>query len=399
MKIVAVETILSAAYPNCVWVRIETDAGLTGLGETFRNPRATLAYIHETVAPYLLGQDPLQPEKHRNALLRHVGNRFSGFPTRSVEIRGNSAADIALWDLAGKALDAPLYRLFGGPAHDRLPVYNTCASDGYNFAAKVIGDSRAVGEGDDDLALQLSDPGGLARSLRAEGITGMKIWPFDRFAAAHDGWRIAPADLNAATEIVAQIRDAVGDDMDVMLEYHGLWRLSAALDIAEALAPYNVFWHEDPIGLDNIQDLVRYRQETGGRVAASENLGTTRWLRDALTAGAVDVVQFDMGWVGGLSEGRRIAAMAEAFDRPIAPHDCVGPVLFAADCHLAFASPNTLTQEIVRAYLGGWYADIATGLPTVDQGQLGLPHGPGHGAELRPDFLDGDGIERQSSRL
>jgi len=185
----------------------------------------------------------------------------------------------------------------------------------------------------------------------------------------------------------------------VMREDPGLWRISAALDIAKALAPYNVFWREDPIGLDNIADLVRYRQETGGRVAASENLGTTRWLRDALTAGAVDVVQFDMGWVGGLSEGRRIAAMAEAFDRPIAPHDCVGPVLFAADCHLAFASPNTLTQEIVRAYLGGWYADIATGLPTVDHGWVCLPNGPGPGAALPPAFLAGDGIERQKSSL
>ena len=399
MKIVTVETVLSANYPNCVWLRLETDEGLVGLGETFRNPQATVSYIHETVAPYLLGQDPRAPERHRNALMRSVGNRFNGFPTRSIEIRGNSAADIALWDISAKAMDAPLYRLLGGPAHDTLPVYNTCASDGYNFQANVSGDSRAAGEGEDDLARQVSDPGGLARSLLADGITGMKIWPFDRFAARHDGWQIDRADLEEATAIVAAIRDAVGNDIEIMLEYHGLWRLSAALDIAKSLEPYRVFWHEDPIGLDHIADLVRYRQETGGRVAASENLGTTRWLRDALTAGAVDVVQFDMGWVGGLSEGRRIAAMAEAFDRPIAPHDCVGPILFATDCHLAFASPNTLTQEIVRAYLSGWYSDIADGLPTVSNGRLGLPGGPGHGAELRPDFLDGDGITRQASRL
>ncbi len=175
MKIVAVETVLAEAYPNCVWLRLETDAGLVGLGETFRNPRATVAYIHETVAPYLLGRDPRQPERHRTALTREVGNRFSGFPTRSVEVRGNSAADIALWDLAAKALDAPLYRLLGGPAHESLPVYNTCASDGYNLSARVIGDSRAAGEGEDDLALQVSDPGGLARSLLDEGIGGMKI--------------------------------------------------------------------------------------------------------------------------------------------------------------------------------------------------------------------------------
>lgn len=399
MKIVAVETVTAEAYPNCVWVRLETDAGLVGLGETFRNPAATVAYIHETVAPYLLGQDPRRPEKHRQALTREVGNRFNGFPTRSVEIRGNSAVDIALWDLSAKALDAPLYRLLGGPVRERLGVYNTCASDGYNLSARVIGDSRAVGEGTDDLARQVSDPGGLARSLLADGIGGMKIWPYDRFAAKHDGWHIDRPDLEEATAVIAAIRDAVGDDIEIMLEYHGLWRLPAALDIAAALEPYRVYWHEDPIALDNFQDLLRYREETGGRVAASENLGTTRWFREALTLGAVDVVQFDIGWVGGFSEGRRIAAMAEAFDRPIAPHDCVGPILFAADCQLSFASPNTLTQEIVRAYLGGWYADVVSGLPQLENGELLLPDCVGHGAEFQPGFLERDDLDRRVSRL
>ena len=397
MKISAVETILSDTYPNGIWVRLETDEGLVGVGETFRNPKATEAYIHETLAPYLLGQDPCQPELHRTAFNRLLGNRFQGFPTRSIELRGNSAVDIALWDLMAKSLDAPLYKVLGGPAHKTLPVYNTCASDGYNLAAKVIGDSRAAGEGEDDLALQVSDPGRLARSLLDDGITGMKIWPYDRFAAKHDGWHIDRADLEEATDVIAQIRDAVGDEIEIMLEYHGLWRLPAALDIAEALGQYRVYWHEDPIDLSNIADLRRYRDETGGRVAASENLGTTRWLRDALVAGAVDVVQFDMGWVGGISEGKRIQALAEAFDRPIAPHDCVGPILFAADCHLAFASPNTLTQEIVRAYLSGWYSDVASGLPEVKSGQLQLPKGPGHGADFALGFLDGDGIKKKKS--
>ncbi len=122
-------------------------------------------------------------------------------------------------------------------------------------------------------------------------------------------------------------------------------------------------------------------------------------MRDALVAGAVDVVQFDMGWVGGISEGRRIQAIAEAFDRPIAPHDCVGPILFAADCHLAFASPNTLTQEIVRAYLSGWYREVATGLPEVISGRLQLPNGPGHGANFSPGFLESEGINRRASRI
>ena len=103
MRITALETIQLAEFSNLVWVELHTDQGLTGIGETFRNPEATVAYLHETCAPYLLGKDPLQIERHAHALMAEVGNHFAGFPSRSIEVRGNSAVDLALWDLFGKA--------------------------------------------------------------------------------------------------------------------------------------------------------------------------------------------------------------------------------------------------------------------------------------------------------
>ena len=137
MQITAIDTIQLAACSNLVWVEIHTDAGLVGLGETFRNPQATAAYIHETCAPYLLGLDPLQIERHAHALLHEVGSHFAGFPSRSVELRGNSAVDCALWDLFGQAAGLPLYQLLGGLCRERIRIYNTCASAAYNRAART----------------------------------------------------------------------------------------------------------------------------------------------------------------------------------------------------------------------------------------------------------------------
>ena len=137
MKITAIDTIQLAEFSNLVWVELHTDEGLVGLGETFRNPQATAAYIHETCAPYLLGKDPLQIERHAHALMHEVGSHFAGFPSRSVEVRGNSAVDCALWDLFGKAAGLPLHQLLGGLCRERIRIYNTCASAGYNREART----------------------------------------------------------------------------------------------------------------------------------------------------------------------------------------------------------------------------------------------------------------------
>ena len=340
MKITALETIQLAEFSNLVWVELQTDEGLVGLGETFRNPEATAAYLHETCAPYLLGKDPLQIERHASALMSEVGNHFSGFPSRSIEVRGNSAVDLALWDLAGQAAGLPLYQLLGGLSREKIRIYNTCASAAYNRVARGEYKTLLVRPGEagdaadplDDLAAQHQRPAELAQSLLEDGIGAMKIWPFDAYALPTGGQHIDRQDLARAAKLVEAIRTAVGDRIDIMLEYHGLWQLPAALQIADALDGLGIYWHEDPIAMHQLDDLARYQARVRGRVAGSENLGTKAWFREALARGAIDVVHFDMAWIGGLTEGRKVAALAEAFDRPIAPHDCTGPVTLAPTC-------------------------------------------------------------------
>ncbi|MGH6912406.1 MAG: mandelate racemase/muconate lactonizing enzyme family protein [Geminicoccales bacterium] len=393
MRITAVDTIQLAELSNLVWVELHTDEGLVGLGETFRNPQATVAYIHETCAPYLLGKDPLQIERHAHALMHEVGNHFAGFPSRSVEVRGNSAVDCALWDLFGKATGLPLHQLLGGLCRERIRIYNTCASTGYNREARTAANTLLAGAAApsdplDDLAAQRHRPAELAAALLEEGIRAMKIWPFDAFARATGGRHIAPDDLRQAIAPVAAIRKAHGDAIDIMIEYHGLWQLPAALQIADALDPYGVYWHEDPIAMHQLDDLARYKDRVRSRVCGSENLGTRAWYREAFGRGAIDVAHFDIGWIGGVSEARKITALASTFDRPIAPHDCTGPVQLVANVHLVMSTPNALVLETVRAHTRGYYPTLVTALPRIENGFAYPMDGPGLGTALRPEVRE-----------
>lgn len=392
MRVTAIETLRLGAFGNLLWLKVETDQGLTGLGEAFRNAEATEAYIHETLAPYLLGQDPRQVNAHREAITRRIGNRFMGTPSRSIEVRGNAAVDLALWDLLGKSLKAPLSDLLGGRVRERIRVYNTCASPAYNTAPTVGWVTRLAEPGAaplaplDDLQAQLDDPAGLARSLLAEGVTAMKIWPFDRFAAATGGSEISAADLERGLAPVRAIRDAVGPAMDIMIEAHGLWRLPAAVRIARALEPYGIFWLEDPVEMHRLDDLERLRQASAIPIAGSENHGTAHWYAEAFARGLVDYAHFDVGWMGGIGEALDVASLARAHDRCIAPHDCVGPVMLAANLQLVMSQPHALILETVRAYLRGFYADLMRPLPEIADGFAKPLSGAGLGIELAPEL-------------
>ena len=399
MRISAIETIHVGAYPNITFVEVHTDEGLSGLGETFRTPRAVAAQIHETVAPYLLGQDPLTIDAHSNVLL----NPYLGFGSSGVEIRAASAVDIALWDLWGKALGRPVHELLGGLTRDKIRVYNTCAGYAYNQASgtrRVVtaerADEPAAGPYDDQVAFT-RQPAELAQSLLDMGITAMKIWPFDPFAIASSGRDISAQDLKVGLEPFRKIRAAVGNSIDIMCEFHSLWNLPTAVRIADALAEYNVYWSEDPIKMVDLDVLADYRRRVRIPVCASETLATRHAFRDLLAKQAVDYVMLDLGWCGGLSEAKKIAAMAEAWLRPIAPHDCTGPVVLIASLHLALNAPNALFQEVVRAYYTGWYKELVTDLPRVAMGEAYAMSGPGLGTALLPDLKQRPGVSVQRS--
>ncbi len=390
MKVSALETIQLGEFPNVLWVRVHTDEGLVGLGETFFGAATVAAYVHETVAPYLLGQDPLQIDRHARSLYGYLG-----FNSTGAEARGNSAVDLALWDLFGKATGRPVYQLLGGLSRERIRIYNTCAGYRYVRARSVQAVDNwglpvdAVGGPYEDLDAFLHRADELACSLLEQGITGMKIWPFDPYAEASGGHYISSADLKSALEPFRKIRQAVGDAMDIMVEFHSLWDLPMAKRLAAALEEFNPYWYEDPIKMDNPAALAELARSTRVPITASEALGTRWSFRSFFESRAIGIAMLDVSWCGGLSEARKIAAMAEAYQLPVAPHDCTGPVVFMASVHLSLHSTNALVQETVRAFYTGWYTELVTALPRILDGYVYPPDGPGLGLELVP------GLERR----
>lgn len=400
MRITAIETIHVGAYPNITFVEVHTDKGLTGLGETFRGPQAVAAHVHESIAPYLLGRDPCAVEAHSH----HMLNGYLGFASSGAEIRAASAVDIALWDIWGKATGQSIAQLLGGAVRDKIRVYNTCAGYTYNQAGgrRLIDsgakDGAAQGPYEDQIAF-MKRPAELAHSLLDMGISAMKIWPFDPLAEATRGTSIARADLAQGAAPFKAIRDAVGDRMDLMCEFHSIWSLPAALEIAAALRDVGIYWSEDPIKMVNAQALADYRRQAGIRVCASETLATRYGFRELLEKDAVDYVMIDLAWCGGLTESKKIAAQAETFLRPIAPHDCTGPVVLIASLALALNAPNAIFQEVVRAYYTGWYTELVTELPRIESGFAHLMGKPGLGTELQPGLRKRKDVSVRRSEL
>lgn len=385
MKIDQVDTLRLREFPNIVWIEIRTDEGIVGLGESFMGARAIEAYIHETAAPYLLGKNPLQIERHATALTGYVGYAGSG-----AETRGRSAVNIALWDILGQVAGQPLYQVLGGTSRDQIPIYNTCA--GYRYIRERPEqriDNWGLGATDsgpyEDLDAFLTRAGELAGSLLDQGITGMKIWPFDPYAEASGGTYISAQDLDRGLDPFRKIRGAVGTTMKIMVELHGLWSLPAAKCIARALEEFEPFWLEDPIRPDNLDALVELARTTQIPLAVGETLAGSRAFHALLARGAAAIPIVDPSWVGGITEAQKVSALATTFDVPITFHDCTGPVVLAVGTHLAIHAPNALLQETVRAFYTSWYGELVTELPPINNGQIRALDGPGLGTALRPE--------------
>ena len=387
MKITTIETVRLEEFPNVLWVRVHTDEGLIGLGETFFGPAAVEAYIHESAAPRLIGSDPLRIDQHSRTLL----HGYLGFSSSGAEMRGLSAIDIALWDLFGQATGQPIHQLLGGLSREKIRTYNTCA--GYRYVRGDIGqltDNWGLGGAEgpyEDLDGFLNDAGTLAQSLLEQGITGMKIWPFDYAAEASGGLYISSSDLKKAVEPFEKIRKTVGDEMDIMVELHSLWTPRPVKQIFKALEALDPFWFEDPIKMNDFDTLAALAASTDVPICASETVATRPVFKEMMAKRATGIVMLDLSWVGGISEAKKIATMAEAHQLPVAPHDCTGPVVFTASCHLSLNAPNALIQESVRAFYYGWYGELVTELPKIGDGHIFPLEGPGLGTALLPDIL------------
>lgn len=399
MKITGIETLRTEEFANVIWVRVHTDAGIIGLGETFYGAGAVEAHIHDTLAIRLLGRNPL----HIEAIHRDMLNLPMAQSSTGVEYRAASAVDIALWDIFGKACKQPVHQMLGGLCRDKQRIYNTCAGYRYVRSNQIkpvsnwnMGDNEGPYE---DLDGFMNRADQLAESLLDQGITAMKIWPFDPAANENQGCHITNEQLKQALSPFEKIRKAVGDKMEIMVEFHSLWNLPMAKKLARILEDYNPTWYEDPIRMNSPQALAEYAASTDVWVCASETLGSRFPFKDMLDRDAMHVVMVDLSWTGGLTEGRKIAAMAEAYHRPFAPHDCIGPVGFIAGVHASFSQPNTLIQESVRAFYKGWYNELVTAMPLIKDGYVYPMEGYGLCVELLPAVFERKDLTVRRSAL
>lgn len=373
MKIVSIETIeftrgltIHAGAIDWLWVRIHTDGGLTGLGETYPLAGAEKAVIARSLAAVLLGRDPLQIDR----LWAEMFGAVSYHGWAGAEIRAISALDIALWDLAGKAARMPVYQLLGGASRSSIGIYNTCY-DHLDF---------------------LTEPVRLARELLASGIRTMKIWPFDRIAKATGGNFINAEQLRQGLEPLRRIRQEYGDTMEVAMEFHGYWNLPCAIRIARALEEHSPLWLEELLPQDNLAAYRELASSTRLPLCLSERLMTRYGFRELLENRAASIIMPDISWCGGISEAKKIAAMAETWYLPVAPHNCGGPVLHFASAHLAANLTNLYVLETVRRHYLDEYQGLLTRSLVPVNGELPLPPGPGLGIELRPEVLDRPGV-------
>jgi L-alanine-DL-glutamate epimerase-like enolase superfamily enzyme len=364
MKITRVRTIQAPEQPHILWLQVHTDEGIVGLGETYHNAHAIRAMLVQEFAPrYLIGKDPLAIEETWRSI--NEWTNFAGWA--GADQRALSAIDIALWDILGQATGRPVWQLLGGRVAPRIPVYNTCGTWG-------------------DLDF-MKNPDEFARRLLALGIRGMKIWPFDEWGRKTNGGYLHPRDLEQAIRPVEMIRDAVGRDIDLAMEFHSFWSLNAAVQIAHALEPYGVMWLEDMMKTNSPEAFETLARSTRLPVALSERLLARHQFLPYLQRGAVRVVIFDTEWCGGITEARKIASLADTFQVPVALHNYGGPVLNFASAHVAATIPNLMVQEVGMNLLDHYRTGWVTNPPRVEGGAFVLPETPGIGTALAPELL------------
>jgi galactonate dehydratase len=364
MRVRAVETIRLDDHPEYLWVRVHTDAGITGTGETMPRVGSVERIVHEVLAPLLLGAD-VAPERCWQSAFRAVA--YHGYA--GAELRAVSAVDIALWDALGQQAGLPVHRLLGGPCRDVVPVYNTCVSHG------ALRDHERFQR----------DPAGLARDLADEGYTAMKIWPFDDLSTESMGHDVDRAALRQVCRGFAAVRDAVGDRIAVALEGHSCWGLPAAVRIAREVEEFDLMWLEDMLHAGDPDAWRALRDSTRTPICGSERLFTRYGMKPFLPC--VDVVKQDLCWTGGFTEFVKVAALCGASELPVAPHNCHGPVGAMATLHASAAIPNLRVMESIRSFTRGFFADLVDEPPVIRGDGAVVPERPGLGLRLREDVV------------
>lgn len=348
MKIAKIETY--HIKPRWLFVRVESDDGLVGWGEAIVEGAArTLAALVEELSEFVVGQDPRRIEHIWQTLYR--GNFYRGGPHLMSAISG---IDQALWDIKGKQLGAPVHELLGGRVRDHVRMYAHSRASETETAVESA--RRLVRTGFDALKLGITVP--------------FPVQP-------------SPAVIDAELSALMAVRDAVGRDVDLAIDFHGRTSGDAAIALIRGFSDFVPLFIEEPVLPEDAGEMARVRRTTGAVIATGERL-FSRWdFRKVIEAGAVSIVQPDLCHAGGISEVRRIASYAEAASVQVAPHNPLGPISLAACLQIAAASPNFLIQEHPTLPDG---SDLGHGILRepfiIDQGRVGIPEGPGLGVQV-----------------
>jgi len=358
MKITRFETLMAnAGLRNYLFIRLHTDTGLTGIGEsTLEWQEKTVQTVaHEWVEGRVLGRDPFDIERLVGDMIR---DQYQGGSTVMTAISG---VEIALWDIVGKACGQPVYKLIGGRYHRKLPAY----ANGWYGGARTPAEFAER-----------------AREAVGRGYQGLK---FDPFGVA---WKdMGAAEREAVVAIVAAVREAVGARVDLMIEFHGRLSVGEAILMMRELERFRPAWCEEPVAPESIDLLNEVKRQARSPIAAGERLYTMADFYRLAALRAADVVQMDVAHCGGISVSKKIAAMAAAQDMRIAPHCSVGPVALAAALHLDISTPNFMVQEAFAEFDVPWRNSLVKGWNPIRSGEFILEDVPGLGLELDDEAI------------
>ena len=339
VKITRLETFL--VKPRWIFLKIHTNVGVYGLGEPLLEGRAlTIQTAIKEIEPYLIGKDPRNVVHHWQAIYRHAFYRGGPILTSAL-----SGIDQALWDIKGKLLNVPVYELLGGPTRDRVRVYGRAST---------------------------------AEQMKQQKAAGFTVIKTGVAKKAHANIVENPRFIKYAIDNFASLRDAGGDDMDIGIDFHGSISPQTAKILIKELEVYQPMFVEEPCQCQNVDTMVDIARGTHIPIATGERIFTKWGFREILEKGAASIIQPDLCHAGGITEGRNIAGMAEAYYVPIAPHNPMGPISLAVGLQLAASIPNFLVQEQVS--LGEGY--LKNPFKLQKDGTVLVPKGPGLGIEL-----------------
>jgi galactonate dehydratase len=362
-----------------VFLKLTTDNGVEGFGEAYSvpfHPRVVTQMIEDVCDRHVIGSDPFKIERLWRIIYSSGYSQRSGLAIMGVL----SAIETACWDIVGKELNKPVYELLGGQVHEKLRSY-TYLYPAVDEVADVHG--NGPGEPDPDPTDVYTDPD-LAAQRALEyvnlGFTAVKFDPIGPYSA-FDPRQLSLESLDRAERFVKQIREAVGARADLLFGSHGQMTPSSAIRLARRLEPYDPLWFEEPVPAENIEAMARVARSTSIPIATGERLTSKYEFAQILGKQAASILQPALGRSGGILEGKKIAALAEAHYAQIAPHLYCGPIEGAANIQLDTCSPNFLIQEGIQTW-GGFHAEILKKPIQWQDGYIIPPTEPGIGVEL-----------------